>query len=183
MNERNKDTKAAKETVDTSDVSGSPIAPDTAAILINDLKAYLAENPIDLQGNADNLIDFLFEHYVETVPISTEKTRGSYDKVALAFLGLIKARDVALGVETRIVESPLKYQESEGGSEWDGEPYPYNDELEKYLRLVNTLMSIYGDEAFRTGIEAGARLVFEFMGIGSIGVKSTIPTHPVRPAF
>ncbi len=51
--------------------------------------------------------------------------------------------------------------------------YPYNKDLEEVLTLVNELESTYGDEEFRTGFEAGARIVFEIMGEKRVGIVST----------
>lgn len=133
---------------------------DPTATLLSSLRNHLEAHPIDFRGDADSMIDFLYSFYISYVPVSTGVTREKYKAVAIEILKLITERDAARGVESHIV--------------WlEGDGVPYNKDLEKVLNLVDELESTYGDEAFRTGFEAGARIAFEIMGEKSVGIVST----------
>ncbi len=97
-----------------------------------------------------SIIDFLYGLYISYTPVSTGIMLEKYRAVAMAVFELIKERDEAKGIKTKAV--------------WDEKVgFPYNDDLEKVLNLLSELESTYGDEAFRTGFEAGARMTFEIM--------------------
>ncbi len=59
--------------------------------LLENLRIHLETHQITL--DTDSMIDFLFQHYSEFVPVSTETTLKKYKAVAMEVLELIKERE------------------------------------------------------------------------------------------
>ena len=155
-------------------------------VMLQAIRADLESNQIDLHGIHDDVLDMIYQYYTELVSTESYEARQAHFACMDAILKIIRERDEARGM--RFLQEPdceqpqiIRKQDDQNQEnpeprdpEWDGDysNLPYNQEVEDLLGLFSEDASALEKSTFKVGFAAGARLVFELLGEGPVGVRN-----------
>lgn len=166
-------------------ISGADGRMNLVETMLQAIKADLEANQIDLNGIHNDVLDMIYQYYTELVSTESQEARQAHLACMDAILRIIQERDEA--------RRAMQLREADCGHPQEGQPQvihpqpdqtqeqeddnydnlPYNQEVEDLLGLFSEDAAALEKSTFKVGFAAGARLVFELMGEGPVGVRKS----------
>lgn len=152
--------------------------------MLQAIRADLEANQIDLHIH-DDLLDMIYQYYTELVSTESQETRQAHLACMDAILRIIRERDKVIRErdEARgvvLLQEPdcghPQVSQPQGNQPQENDCYddlPFNQEVEDIIGLFSEDASDLEKSTFKVGFAAGARLVFELMGEGPVGVRKS----------
>lgn len=167
--------------------------------MLQAIRADLEANQIDLNGIHNDVLDMIYQYYTELVSTESQEARQAHLACMDAILRIIQERDRISQERDKVIQERdeargmVQLQEPDCGHPQEGqsqaihpqpdqtqeqEDYnydnlPYNQEVEDLLGLFSEDAAALERSTFKVGFAAGARLVFELMGEGPVGVRKS----------
>lgn len=155
-------------------ISGADGRMNLVETMLQAIRADLEANQIDLNGIHNDVLDMIYQYYTELVSTESQEARQVHLACMDAILRIIRERDEARGVMLTGIQTSQNSESQTQEQEDDNyDNLPFNQEVEDLLGLFSEDAAALEKSTFKVGFAAGARLVFELMGEGSVGVRKS----------
>lgn len=160
--------------MENNNVSGADGRMNLVETMLQAIRADLEANQIDLNGIHNDVLDMIYQYYTELVSTESQEARQAHLACMDAILRIIRERDEARGVMLTGIQTSQNSESQTQEQEDDNyDNLPFNQEVEDLLGLFSEDAAALEKSTFKVGFAAGARLVFELMGEGPVGVRKS----------